>query len=101
LVDDAIVQAVGSTLPELDAIGRCPVTAPVAGHRHVLALPALGLDPEALVERLRARHSTEARDRPGGELAASRPRGEVGLVFGERQTLQHGLDAHLSLQLAP
>ena len=100
-VDDPVVEAVGPSLPELDAFRMYPEPSPVrrSGNRSVAVLgcPPLhqGLQLGAIPQ-----HAALWRRR-GGDLRPPRPAGEVLVRLLGVQTLHRPLDPHLPVQLQP
>src|SRR5690348_16413908 len=87
-VAQAVVQAAGAPLPELDHVGNDTVAAPVWRARH---LPAriLGLSLGGTpLQRLTVRNDTALRRGPGPALAAEWATGEVGIRLLHRRALQ-------------
>ena len=90
-VDEAVVQAVGAALPELDLDRDHAVAAPVRRARN-LALAIVGLDlREAAVEVAAAGDDRALIRGPGADLAAARPRRKVRVALG----LEHKVSKRL------
>src|SRR5690606_9261652 len=101
LVEEALVEAVGAALPELDAVGDEAEAGPVGRARDGLALELLLELAQALHQLLAAREGLALARGPGAELASARAGGEVGVGLLVGDELDRALHAHLLLQPAP
>src|SRR5438128_6468910 len=98
--EEAVVQAVGASLPELDALGDHAVAAPLRRARRFVTVlfshllhrrfeDCSGGNPLALLRC------------PRGKARAQGPRGEIRVRLGGAHLFHRALDAHLALELRP
>src|SRR5690348_14742761 len=99
-VEQPVVQPVGAPLPELDLGGNQALAAPVRRARRRLAVAAFCLRRGVLEERP-AGDARGLGGGPGGEAAARRTGGEVGVGLGRARLFRRAVDAHLALELRP
>src|SRR4029450_4887898 len=99
-VAEAVVEAVGAALPELDDLVGQAVAAPETGQGELAVLPGGHLGHAPLQDGPAVDHPALG---GGGraELAARRARVEVGLALGPGGGGDPALDADLAFQLAP
>src|SRR5437588_9548581 len=97
-IKQAVVQPVGAALPELDALRRHAVAAPVRRPGRALAMALTGFLHGGL-ERGAVGHALALRRGPGREPGAQRPGREVRVRFLGAHLLDAALDADLPLQV--
>src|SRR5258706_6806398 len=100
LVEQAVVQAIRASLPELDLARRYAITAPVRRARRRIAVAAARLRHRRL-ERSTRRNALALRRGPGGKARAQRARCEICIGIVRVDALHGAVDAHLALELRP
>src|SRR6266513_707046 len=99
-IKQAVVQPVGAALPELDALRRHAVAAPVRRPGRALAMALTGFFHGDL-QRGAVWHALALRRGPGREPGAQRPGRKVCVRFLGAHLLDAALDADLPLQVRP
>ena len=100
-IKNPIVQSTLAALPEFDALRPHQVSAPVRWARRRPGDEALLHFSHEVFQFRAVCNASALRRSPGPELAAARPRREVGIGFLRRDLFDVSLDAHLTIEDRP
>src|SRR6266404_1634883 len=99
-IDEAVMQPVGATLPELKLRRQHPVPAPVGGARRRVAI-ALPCGCHGFFQEFPGRNVLALRRGPGRKARAQGAACVISVRFRHRNTLDAAVDAYLALELRP
>ena len=100
-IQDAVVQAVGSSLPEFDLRWFYPVTTPMRGFGYLPVLKAFGIIIKGFLQPGFTRHYNALRRSPGADLAAIGPAVEISDAFFHTDLFGNTGDTNLAFQFFP
>src|SRR5207237_4075850 len=99
-IEQAVVQAIRASLPELDLARRYAIAAPVRRARRRIAVAAARLGHRGL-QRSTRRNALALRRGPGGKARTQRATREICIGIVRLDALHGAVDAHLALELGP